>query len=316
MLQEMETRYDEAKEFISSHPEYVNIASSLALGFLPAIFYGKEPYKLGLAIAFHAGASVVSHYLKEHEYITPLQQELMDYTMSTPIFLTSFNSYNDFITKSKPLSTYTLISKAYEYGADTVAKAFSFGTASLSNMVAASEIGKAALRAVDDEDADSYQAGSALSGVYLGLKYLPSMILKYSLFPTISDGMNKVWYSHYYFGAGMIQGALLKSIDQLFDPYNFNIHNFTRGAIESAFDSGINTFLYSVPGDAAFGTETMQSWHKEYPIMAYAPISIAVEDSNLLLKKWHGIPEITDGILSGFEHILISSNNATTTDEL
>jgi len=315
MINAMESRYDKAKEFLGSHPEYVNIASSLALGFLPAILYGKEPYKLGLAIAFHAGASVVTHYLKEHDYINPLAQELIDYATSVPIFLTSFHSYNDFIKESKPLSTYTLISTAYEYGADKVAEAFSFGTASLANMVAASEIGKAVLRAADDEEAESYQAGSAFSGVYLGLKYFPAMLIKCSLFPEVPEGASRIGYSHHYFGAGAVQGVILQSTDQLFDPFNFEIHKFAKDTITSALDSGVNAFLYKVPGNAAANTAKMISLKQEYPVMHYYPISAIIEDSNLLMKKWHGIPEMSEAILVGVEHILSASNNATMIDE-
>ena len=310
MLQELEKRYDE----ITAQPEYIGITSSLAVGFLPAIIWGKQAHFLGAAIAFQVGASVVSNYLKEHGYITQFQHELIEYTTSAGIFLTSYNSYNDLISKTQPLKSMPLGNVIYSFGAENVAKAYAFGGASLPNMIAASEAAKMILRNVDDENA--YAAAPAHLGVWLGAKYFASMLVKYSLFPIIPEGASKLLYSGNYLGAGAVQGAMLVSMQQVVDPNSFSYHNFTKAAIESGIENAISAFLYSVPGDIAFGSDAFASI-REHKVMGYAPISIAVEDGVLTLKHYV-IPEAADYIMDNSIYLInkVLSSNSTMIDEL
>jgi hypothetical protein len=310
MLEELEKKYDEA----TAQPEYIGVTSSLAMGFLPAIIWGKQAHFLGASIAFQVGASVVSNYLKEHGYITQFQHELIDYTTSAGIFLTSYNSYNDLISKAQPLKGLPLGNMIYSLGAENVAKAYSFGGASLPNMIAASEIGKAILRNVDDENA--YPAAPAHLGVWLGAKYFASMLVKYSLFPIIPEGASKLLYSGHYLGAGAVQGAILVSMQQTVDPLHFDGRNFTKAVIESGIENAISAFLYSVPGDIAFGSDAFTSI-REHKVIGYAPISIAVEDGVLALKHYF-IPQAADYTIDNSIYLInkVLSSNSTMIDEL
>ncbi len=309
MLEAIKENYDKMQQY----PEYLGITSSLALGFLPALFWGKDSHKLGAAIAFHVGAGVIVKYLKEHDYISPLTKDLIEYTTSAPIFCASFNSYNDFITTSLPLKDMPVINYAYLFGAENAAKAFAFGAASLSNMIAASEISKEILRNVDDEAL--YPAAPSHIGVWTGLKYFAAMNVKYSLFPIVQSGESKIGYSGHYLGAGAVQGVMLSTLEQLVNPSTFDAYNFTRESFVSAYDNAINAFLYIVPGDAVFGTEFFKSLKEKTPVFAYVPISAVVEDVTLLLKNY-GIPELSDLTMKGIEMALVQSSNSTMIDEL
>lgn len=298
---------------MQQHPEYLGVLSSLALGFLPALFLRKDSSKLGAAIALQVGVGVVTNYLKEHNYISPLTKDFIEYTTSAPIFCASFNSYNDFITTALPLKNMPIINYAYSFGVENAAKAFAFGTASLSNMIAASEISKVILRNVDDEDL--YPAAPSHIGVWTGLKYFAAMNLKYSLFPTVQSGESKIGYSGHYLGAGAVQGLVLSTLEQVVNPSTFNTHNFIHDTLASTFDNSINAFLYSVPGDAVCGTEFFKSLNEKNPVFAYVPVAVAVEDITLLLKNY-GIPELADLTMKGIEMVLVQSNNSTIIDEL
>jgi len=287
----------------TQNPTHTGIALSFATGIVPAFLIGKEPHKILAATALQIGVATATNYLKENEYISNFQKTLVDYTFGSFVYSSIFHSLNDAIIEQTPLITTPVLGEwLYSFGAANTAKAFAFGLAPLPVVIASDNAAKLILQNLDTEH--DYKIDDTFAPLSIGSKYFLTGLYKYHYTPD--------WYTHQssmpfkmaaYFAIGMAEGAAVVSFNYLYSEEKFDSEKFAHDALTNAIDHGISCTLYNSVGDIVFLGDSFKHMRDNYPATGFAPISIAIEDTGVILREYF-IPNIANYCIDSVENLL------------